>query len=311
MFAGKNYHEMLTNYFCEDDFPAIPDTMKLIEGPVAFRMSLNDVNSDEDVDKQGIEALCHFIGMYVGGTYGVQKITKWLKDNKGKSFLDLMTVDDVAWCVVLVENHVEGWERDMLKARSADDEKEKYKNYRDIVDEEERAKYAPRPSRYSSGDGIKREFGKEIWSEEGHQVFQEVKKNWSEALSDKNTWLWMVKGWDEWVEHSGFCRHWRLKESGKRRGIAEDVEEEEQVACTFLLPGDEGFVDGKIQEWGGGESDDTGDESNIEADGREERGSKDGGGEVGVREGGEEMRGEVESGTHEKTRSKSNRKRRR
>ena len=32
-------------------------------------------------------------------------------------------------CVLLVVNHEEGWERDMLKARSADDEKEKYKNY--------------------------------------------------------------------------------------------------------------------------------------------------------------------------------------
>ena len=83
----------------------------------------------------------------------------------------------MAWCVVLVVNHEEGWERDMLKARSADDEKEKYKNYQDIVDEEERAKYAPRPSRYSSGDGVKREFGKEIWNEEGHRVFQDVKKN--------------------------------------------------------------------------------------------------------------------------------------
>ena len=146
---------MPTNYFCEDDFPAIPDTTKLIEGPIAFRISMIDVNLEEDVDKKGIEELCHFIGMYVGGTYGVQKITKWLKDNKGKSFLDLMTVDDVAWCVVLVVNHEKGWERDILKARSAEDEKEKYKNYQEIINEEERAKYAPMPSRYSSGDGIK------------------------------------------------------------------------------------------------------------------------------------------------------------
>ena len=81
-------------------------------------MSLSDVNSREDGDVLGVDALCHFIGNYVGETYDIRAINRWTSSNKGETFLDMMTVDDVAYCVVLLRNHKGVWARDIMKARS-------------------------------------------------------------------------------------------------------------------------------------------------------------------------------------------------
>ena len=58
------------------DYPGMPRTNELIEGPVLFRMSLVDVDSEEDGDDQAVEALCHFLGKYVGNMYGFCAINK-------------------------------------------------------------------------------------------------------------------------------------------------------------------------------------------------------------------------------------------
>ena len=220
----------------------------LVEGPTAFRMSMVNVNSRDEHEDQGIEDLCHFIGYYVGNTYGVRAINTWTRENKGKTFLDKMTVDDVTYCVALLQNHEQVWEQDAEKARSDETKKLKYKNYMQIVNEEERAKYAPRNPRFSAGAGVKQEFGKEIWNEDGRELYREIRRNWSRDMSDKNTWLWLEDIWNGWVKTSGFCRHWKLKDCGSAEDEDERAECEDETGL-MLLPGDEGFASGKEQKW--------------------------------------------------------------
>ena len=103
--------------------------------------------------------------------------------------------------------------------------------------------------RFSAGVGQKREFGMNVLNKDGWDLYQGIKKTWSHALSDKNTWLWLDKHWNEWVSLSGFCRHWTKRDGGGAEIVDERVEEREEEVGMLLLPGDDGFACGKDHAW--------------------------------------------------------------
>ena len=192
----------------------------------------------------------HFLGMYVGKVMGLRKINKWASSNKGKTMLHKMSVCDVSYCVFVLVNHEAKWEYDILKKMSEPEEKYKYEHFDDIQDDKERAKYAPKHSRYSAGAGAKRRFGSTLTSDEGHVLLDGIQKNWTKALSDRKTWLWLLDGWDEWVESSGVCVHWKKKKDKSRRTIEEEDDGlQDKDAGMMVLPGDAGFVDVRSQAW--------------------------------------------------------------
>ena len=77
-----------------------------------------------------------------------------------------------------------------------------------------------------------------------------IQKNWTRALSDRKTWLWLLDGWDEWVESSGVCVHWKKKKNKSRRTIEEEDDGlQDKDAGMMVLPGDAGFVDVRSEAW--------------------------------------------------------------
>jgi hypothetical protein len=183
-------------YTSKEDYPTErPDTNKLAEGPAAFGcLDITDMDDPQDMALTATP-LFDFIGNYVGKTYGINGINKWLKENKGLSFLDKMTVDDLVNCITMVKNHEDSWERGVVRSRLNDPiEEEKYENYKDLDNPQEREKYAPKPPMFSAGRGIKREFGAVMWNDEGKAFYEKTKETWSEAFGDRNTWLWLVEG---------------------------------------------------------------------------------------------------------------------
>ena len=221
----------------------------LIEGPVAYRCTVSSLDSEQE--PQGLEELCVFLGLYVGSVMGVRLINKWTEENKGKTMIHKMSVDDVAYCIFVLVNHEDKWEREILRKASEPSEQAKYENYMTIEDDEERTKYAPKSSRFSGGAGVKRKFGSSITCWRGHALFDEIKKNWSDGLSDKETWRWLSKGWGEWVESSGFLSHWKKKSEDRRGAIGDKGDEDllDENAGMMLLPGDDGFVDIRAEAW--------------------------------------------------------------
>jgi len=46
---------------------------------------------------------------YVSGLYGSRSIINWKTKNKGKHFLDMVTMSNIAYTVAVVENSCEAW----------------------------------------------------------------------------------------------------------------------------------------------------------------------------------------------------------
>ena len=65
-----------------------------------------------------------------------------------------------------------------------EDERLKARDYKKLP-QDEREKYAPKKTRYTSGEGTKREYGKSLVSNKGKKRFEEIKRNWRVAWEDE------------------------------------------------------------------------------------------------------------------------------
>ena len=65
-------------------------------------ISLEDATSEafELTDDFG-QTFCHIVATYTPCLYGKRQITKWLVNNKGYSYLDMITMSDFAYIVHL------------------------------------------------------------------------------------------------------------------------------------------------------------------------------------------------------------------
>ena len=80
---------------------------------MAYRCTLSSPDSEQE--PQGLEELCAFLGLYVGSVMGVRSVNKWTEENRGKIMIHEMSVDDVAYCIFVLANHEEKWERKILR----------------------------------------------------------------------------------------------------------------------------------------------------------------------------------------------------
>ncbi len=59
-----------------------------------------------------MSAVCRFFDKYVSGLYGSRSIINWITKNKGKHFLDMVTMSDIAYTVAVIENSYEAWDEE-------------------------------------------------------------------------------------------------------------------------------------------------------------------------------------------------------
>ena len=90
------------------DYPKTPNIAKLIEGPsaVGYMRRLGDLGNGED--------LCHLIGIYVAKSYGVTNIRKQLNENKGMTWLDIMTLNQFTNMITILSNHKDQWTQEQI-----------------------------------------------------------------------------------------------------------------------------------------------------------------------------------------------------
>ena len=63
----------------------------------------------EEIQKRVIDRFHHFVGYYVVGAFGYTKMTALLKENKGSSVWDHLTIDDLVNSILIVKNHEDSW----------------------------------------------------------------------------------------------------------------------------------------------------------------------------------------------------------
>ena len=215
----------------------MPAVAKFVEGPLAFGyVGMMD-------DMEGADGLCHFIGKYVGQSYGIMNIRKMMRNNKGMTWLDMMTLNQFTNMISVLANHNDQWTRELwIKELEDDEERYKYKNFDDLEDGPDKFKYTPTKSKFSASRGKKREFGVAIWSDEGKIFERDLKLVWGNAFHDKDFRNWIGAAWEDWVIANKWCQYWRKKESkaGPCRNI-DAVDDEGEMDLELMLEGDDDF----------------------------------------------------------------------
>ena len=124
---------------------------------------VNDTNQVEKIT----EKFHHFIAHYVVAAFGYIKMMTLLKNNKGYSVWDFITIDDLVNSIYIVKNQEDAWSRAYEINIMDRQEQQKYAAYKTLDTAEERKKYAPLKPKFKRKT-TKREFGKSMVSKEGH-----------------------------------------------------------------------------------------------------------------------------------------------
>ena len=73
------------------------------------------------------EIFCHVVAKYTVCLYGKRQITKWLSNNKGCTYLDMITMSDFAYIASLLKNNFEYWPEQYNIKKMSKDEQKQYK----------------------------------------------------------------------------------------------------------------------------------------------------------------------------------------
>ena len=119
-------------------------------------------------------------------------------------------------------------------------EQEKYVNYKELKDPEERKEYA--------AETVTGAFSIVMWNKDDVAVYKATKKVWLDALSNKDNWLQISNGWYDRGQKNIFERH-RKKNKKSSIGYSDGFDDTENGGrldmdddgVEFFLLGDEGF----------------------------------------------------------------------
>ena len=135
------------------------------------------------------------------------------------TMLDCVTSTLYAHGVTYLDNIEMRWGHHCEVEQMEDDEKWKYDNYKRLETAQQRQDYGPKQTKYTSGKGMKREFGEAIWSRSGHDSFHRIERMYKEAIKATDTWAWMLTGWNKYsAENELFC-HYRRNDRMRGDGV--------------------------------------------------------------------------------------------
>ena len=121
------------------------------------------------------EKFHHFIAHYVVAAFGYIKMMTLLKNNKGCTVWDFLTVDDLVNSIYIVKNQEDAWSRAYEINIMDRKEQQKYASYKTLDTKDERKKYAPLKTKFKRKT-TKQEFGKSMVSKEGQFFIKKQKR---------------------------------------------------------------------------------------------------------------------------------------
>ena len=177
-----------------------------------------------------IPAVCRFMDKYVTGLYGSRSIINWIAKNKGKHFLHMVTMSDIAYTVAVIENSYEAWDEEhKLNAGEGHEKTVKTK--------------------FTNRVGKKRQCNMSGWSADGIQFYNKVRDSWRALSLDQSnpTWSMLEEEWAAYEDKTNLCRSSRRKKNEHEE--PEDDYYDGGDHCPdlwdkfVLLDGDEDFMD--------------------------------------------------------------------
>ena len=162
-----------------------------------------------------LNELCKFLLSHVAVRDDVRRIERILKVNKGASYFpNMMTLEHVSYVVRIMENHFDQWKHKLWLwiETLGEDERLKARDYKKLP-QGERSKYAPNKTRYTSGEGSKREHGKSLVSDKSKKRSDEIKNNWKIVWEDESIRTALTKEWKKIAGKYNRCQGYERTEN--------------------------------------------------------------------------------------------------
>ena len=124
--------------------------------------------------------------------------------------LDHISVEDFIYPAFILKNQEKKWSQDIKIAAMDEEERKKFRDYKGLYKDlspEDREKYAPIRSFFTTRKGVKREFGRVMLNEEGHNFCGKAKKTWKAVFYGEEMVEWITESWMTWVETNNFGGH--------------------------------------------------------------------------------------------------------
>ena len=183
-----------------------------------------DMTSDETSN------IFYFIVECVVKTYGTKKISSYIERNVDSTVLDMITVSDIAYSVVVIENSGDVWEQqEYLKTCDAE-ELEEYKNP-DKLEPEEKEMYQKKTPKYTQRKGRRAGYLSSGWNNAGRHRYREIMARWRELYADEGWYSAWTEEWTAFCEATNACAYWSRKVSSSvlESTSTEIVMQEEEV----------------------------------------------------------------------------------
>ncbi len=164
-----------------------------------------------------LPTVCRFLGKYVSGIYGTCSIITRVTKNKGRQFLDMVTMSDIAYTVAVIENSYKAWDAEH-------EEKEKGGEEDSVIAEGDQRQWKiVVKSKFTGQGGKKQECNKSGWSNEGIEFYKRVIECWCELSeeSEYNTWTILQEACATYTEKNQLLSFKQKEEEYPRRNRSE------------------------------------------------------------------------------------------
>lgn len=238
-------------------------------------------------EAESMEELVDFLVRYVRLVHCNSYFKCKLALNEGKSYIDMLTANDIAYAICLLANGLESWRS--KKANNG------------VADKDAKM-------RFSAGEHMKRERGTSTWNKEGREYFKSAETAWKRAFEPgTDDYKVLRQYWNKWIEKEGKTFMLGGSKEGVRRKSAHQIlrtvpvghakrmamakkkavevdDDEEEFVYESEDDDDDGIVD--VGNWGErqGHLKSTGEEDDEEDDDNDVADEYDGNAEVGDEE---------------------------
>ncbi len=190
------------------------------------------------MDKQNKDKIFHFLAKFVSHLYGTCTIAKWMSKKQGDSFIDMITMSDIAYTIAVVANSYEYWDQCYELKNMSNKDRESHVT---------RDEYTEKSPLFTSPARRQRKYCGSGWSDEGVEFFNKVWMQWK-TISTENrhdVCTLLEKDWVEYAEENKFgCMTYnRTKKTPKdnSRISSPGTGVQDLPANRFSLEGEEDF----------------------------------------------------------------------
>ena len=174
------------------------------------------------------EGLLYFLDKYttimVGGT---KEMSRFYKNNKGKTLLDKISISDIAYSILVYESSYDVWMEDIKMSETC------------ATKEEEKAFKHVAQNKYHVQRGTRLPLYRDGWTSEGRAYYESVCGEIRDMMRSEGLWSTLKSHWETYGKKYHKYSY-VLKELDTN--ICEDVaesEDEDDDNCVVFLPGDD------------------------------------------------------------------------